>query len=77
MGCHRHLSSNPTEFDAWVKTQMAEWVYDDVVSQANSVRKYYKADLEEMLEHYKAQLEYMERRRANGETGYLEFVGYD
>ena len=39
--------------------------------------KYTRAELEEMYIHYKAQLAYMERRRKEGETGYIDFVGWD
>lgn len=39
--------------------------------------KYTKADLEEMYQHYVAQLKYMEKRRKDGETGYIDFVGWD
>lgn len=36
-----------------------------------------KADLEDMYSHYKGELAKMKERRASGESGRLEFVGYD
>ena len=39
--------------------------------------KYTKAELEEMYQHYKAQLKYMDRRRGEGTLGWLEFVAWD
>jgi hypothetical protein len=44
---------------------------------AHTIRKYTKAEKQEMLIHYRAQFKYLERRRKQGETGYIEFVGYD
>lgn len=76
-GCHRHLSANPLEFAAWAKSQMSEDTFDELTLRANGVKKYYKADLEEMLEHMEAQLAYLNRRRSNGETGYIDFCDYD
>ena len=76
-GCHRHLSANPVEFTAWAKNQMSEDKFDELTLRANGIKKYYKAELEEMLEHLEAQLIYMERRRMKGETGYIDFVDFD
>lgn len=77
-GCHRHLSANPTEFHVWVKSQMSEESFDDLMLRANAVRKYTKADKEEMFLHFQDQLAYMQRRRAEkGEIGYIDFVDWD
>jgi len=76
-GCHQHLGSNPIEFSAWIRTQLGDTAFDELQLRHNRVAKYTRPDLEEMYQHYKAQLKYMERRRKQGETGWLEFVAWD
>jgi hypothetical protein len=36
-----------------------------------------KHDLEDMYQHYKGELAKLKERRANGESGRIEFMGYD
>lgn len=76
-GCHKRLGENPHEFTAWVKSQLGETRYDELVLRANGVVKRTKAERKEMLEHFKAQLAYMRRRRREGEAGYIDFVDFD
>ena len=61
----------------WVEAQLGVTRYDDLVLRANKPRKYTKADKKEMLEHFKAQLAYMRKRRMKGEVGVIEFVEFD
>ena len=76
-GCHQKLGANPHEFRSWVYKQLGESRYDDLVLRANSVCKRTKAERKEMLAHFKAQLEYIRKRRKEGETGLIEFVEWD
>lgn len=76
-GCHQYLGGNPVEFAGWAKHQLGEARFEDVSRRHHMTVKYTKADLEEMYIHYKAQLEYMRKRRANGEKGYIDFVSWD
>jgi len=41
------------------------------------VVKHTKVDLEDMYQHYKAQLKYMDRLRLEGKTGWLDIVAWD
>lgn len=75
--CHRRFTDFPLEWDSAVARILGEPNREDVRRLANCIRKYTKAEKQEMLEHYKAQLKYMERRRAQGEKGYIDFVGFD
>jgi hypothetical protein len=76
--CHQRLGGNPHEFSTWVKGQLGETRYDELVLRANAPLKRTKAERKEMLEHFKAQLAYIERRRREkGETGLVEFVEWD
>lgn len=76
-GCHQRLGSRPHEFRSWVFKQLGEPRYDELTLRANAPRKYSKADKKEMLVHFKAQLEYIKRRRMQGEQGIIEFVEWD
>ena len=76
-GCHQKLGSKPHEFRSWVCRELGPNNYDELTLRANTPRKYTKADKKEMLVHFKAQLEYIKRRRREGETGYIEFCEYD
>jgi len=76
-GCHQKLGSKPHEFKVWVEAFLGETRYDELTLRANKPRKYSKLDQKEMLAHFKAQLEYMKRRRRDGGVGYIDFVDFD
>lgn len=71
------MGDNPDEHAAWVRTQLGDVRFDDLVIRANGHRKYTPHDRWEMNAHYKAQYEYMKRRRMEGEVGYLPLVRWD
>ena len=75
--CHQRLGGNPHDFADWVRNQLGDTRYDELKLRANGVRKYTKADKEDMKKHFKAQLEYIKRRRSEGETGYIDFCEWD
>jgi hypothetical protein len=64
-------------FDKFARDALGETRYDWLMRRHNQVVKYTRAELEDMYQHYKAQLVYMERRRKEGELGYLDFVSWD
>ena len=76
--CHFRLGSSPHEFSTWARGTLGETRYDDLVLRAKAPKKYTKADKEEMVAHYRAQLKAIRRRRAEkGEIGYIDFVNWD
>ena len=75
--CHQKLGSNPHDHRSFVYQQLGEVRYDLLVLRANTPVKRTKAERAEMLAHFKAQLEYMRRRRREGEVGLIEFVEWD
>ena len=75
--CHQRLGGNPHDFAHWVRGQLGDTRYDELKLRANGVRKYTKADKEDMKKHFKAQLEYIKRRRSEGETSYIDFCEWD
>jgi len=75
-GCHQYLGSNPAIFDKFARDKLGDVRYDWLMRRHNQVVKYTKSELEEMYQHYKAQLKYMQRRRKT-ETGWIDFVAWD
>ena len=76
-GCHQKLGSRPHDFKLWVQSQLGETRYDALVLRANAVCKRPKGEEKKMREHFKAQLEYIRRRRRDGEVGIIEFAEWD
>lgn len=74
---HERMGDNPDEHAFWVRRKLGEPRFDELVLRGNGVRKYTPADRAEMNAHYRAQLKYLERRRRDGETGYLDIVSWD
>ncbi len=75
--CHKYVGENPHEHARWVKNQLGQTRYDELTLRANQPKKYTKAEQKEMVAHFRAQLEYLQRRRRDGETGYIDFVDWD
>ena len=75
--CHRRYTDFPLEWSGFVRELYGDARADEIMRLAHSIRKYTKAEKLEMRKHYREELKKMLDRRKNGETGYLEFVGYD
>jgi len=75
--CHQHLSECPHYFTAWVKDRLGDVRYEELVQRHNRIVKRTNAERDEMYKHFKAQLKYLQRRRAKGERGYIDFVEWD
>jgi hypothetical protein len=76
-GCHKFMERSRDEYKRFKLKKLGDVRYEELVLRANSPRKYSKADIKEMSAHYRSQYRYMQRRRAEGERGYLPLVRYD
>lgn len=74
---HERMGDNPDEHAAWVRRELGDTRFDDVVLRANSVRHYKPFDRWDMNQHYKAQLKKMQRQRLDGVQGYLILTPWD
>lgn len=74
---HEYMGDNPDEHAAWVREKLGESRFDDLVLRGNGCRKYTPGEREEMYQHFRAQLKYLERRRSEGEQGYIDIVCWD
>lgn len=75
-GCHQYLGSNPVEFSLWIENYLGETRRDQVRARFHKPYKFYKGEKEEMLAHYKDQLEQIKKQRADGVTGYIETTSW-
>jgi hypothetical protein len=67
----------PVEWRDFVREQHGYENFEEIRRLANSVRKYTKDDKRQILEHLKAQHKYIERRRMEGEQGFIDWAGWD
>ena len=74
---HMHFTANPLEFHAWLLDVKGESFLEILNEKKNLIKKWTKAEKEEMYKHYKNEFRIMEEKRAEGQTGWLEFVGYE
>jgi len=74
---HEHMGDNPDEHTAWVRGQLGDIRFDELVLRANGHRKYTPFDRYEMNVHYKAQLVKMQKQRMKGEQGWLVLTSWD
>lgn len=76
-GCHQKLGGDPGEFYRWYVERMGEGREELIREKANSIFKRTKADKEDLYKHMKEQHKTMLEKRANGETGRIEFDAFD
>lgn len=74
--CHHHYTIHPIEWSGFCRRVLGDENYDDAKRRTWEVRKFTKAEKEEMYQHYKAQLKYLERLRAEGAVGVLPVVSW-
>ena len=75
-GCHRWWHENPTEAAHWFQGQYGQGVIDRLREKLNCKVKVTKKEESEIARHYRLQLKGIRERRANGETGPLQFESY-
>lgn len=75
--CHKHLGENPYEHTKLITRIIGQVQMEILQEKSRRIMRRRKADLEEMHQHYKTELRKLKDRRANGEGGRLEFVGFD
>ncbi len=76
-GCHFHMGGAQDEYTAFMRKELGDTGFEELVLPGNAVRKYTKSDREELYQHYKAQWNYMCRLRKEGRMDWLEFVAWD
>ena len=77
-GCHTKFEGNPHNFMEWKYAQLGGTVYEILIEKSNSIElgKQARREKQEIAEHYKAQYQIMQAKRASGEIGRINFQGY-
>lgn len=74
---HERMGDSPDEHAAWVRRQLGDVRFDELVRRANTPRKVTPLDRLEMNAHFRAELERIANLRAMGLVGYVEATSYD
>jgi hypothetical protein len=75
-GCHNYLGEHPLEHSNWVKSILGEGCLDLLTERAYKPMKISKLEEKDIAKHYREQLKIIKEKRANGEEGYIDFIGY-
>jgi len=76
-GCHRKMESQPYQFNQWMIDHIGQREFDRLVERANTLVRFRDKDRQEMLAHFKAELERLQSLRDRGKTGRLEFSAWE
>jgi hypothetical protein len=75
-GCHSWYGGNPADSGKWIEDLLGEGHIELLREKRDSMVKVSKLEEKEIAAWYRKQLKIMKEKRANGETGRLEFESY-
>jgi len=77
-GCHQLLGGDPHLFREWVIDRIGLDRYEIIIEKKENpmIGKQMRHEKKDIAKHYRDEHNKMLKKRANGETGRLEFVGY-
>ena len=74
--CHRIWHENPLESFQWFIDAFGQERDEILIEKRNSRLKVPKSEEKAIKAHYVAELKAINEKRANGETGYIDFVSW-
>lgn len=74
--CHSWLGEHPHEHTNLVKDIIGSGAFDILAFKAHTPYKMAKGEDKEIAKHYKEQLKIIQKLRAEGKTGYIDFESY-
>lgn len=74
--CHRKLTENPAEHVRWFSEKMGDGMMEILREKSQRLYKSWKRDEKAIAKHYREQYKEMERKRADGVTGFLDFESW-
>lgn len=74
--CHQWFGGNPADSGLWITELLGDGHMDLLRERRDSRMKVSKLDEKEIAGHYRAEHKKLLERRANGETGILNFESY-
>lgn len=76
-GCHQYLDSHPEDKERLARNILGDVAFDAVRARFHKVTKRKPDEKAAMYAHYRGELANMRALRAEGRTGWLEFVSWD
>ncbi|GAM63643.1 hypothetical protein JCM19232_2623 [Vibrio ishigakensis] len=73
---HAWFGENPADSGRWLESFIGEGTIELLREKMRSKVKVTKAEEKEIAKHYRSELKRIEELRAQGVTGYIDFVSY-
>lgn len=74
--CHSWFGGNPLDSGIWLEKELGSGVVEMLREKKNAKVKVTKLEEKEIAKHYREQLKIIEKKRAEGQTGYIDFISY-
>lgn len=75
-GCHMKMGNDPHQHQVFVRSILGDARYEMLMYQKQQLFRLGKAQDKEAKAHYQAELERIEKLRANGQQGYIDFMSW-
>ena len=75
-GCHRKWHESPLAAASWFRRTFGEGRWQLLEEKRNQVCKVPKSEEKEIAKHYRQQLKIIEAKRAEGQTGFIDFESW-
>lgn len=74
--CHQWYGENPADSGKWIEERLGEGTLGILREKRDSMVKVPKSDEKLVSSHYREQYKIIEQKRADGETGYIDFESW-
>ena len=74
--CHQWFGGNPADSGIWIAEKVGQDTIDILREKMNSRVKVSKKEEKDIAKHYREQLKFIQHKRLNGETGYIDFLSW-
>ncbi len=74
--CHSWYGGNPADSGRWIESELGEGAIAILREKRDSGVKVSKLEEKDIAKHYRKEYQAMKDRRANGETGVLDFESW-
>ena len=74
--CHQWFGGNPADSGVWVEKFKGGGVIELVREKMNNKIKVSKSEEKDIASHYRKELKIIQKKRDNGEVGYIDFVSW-
>jgi len=75
--CHKWWHSSPATSGVWIRELLGDGFIDLLEEKKNQIKKYTKADKEDIATHLRSEYKIMMSKRDQGDQGRIEFEAFD